>query len=268
MLNSRTKLYGVIGSPIAHSISPKLHNGLFRYYGLNAVYLAFDVKDIAEAFHGIRGLGLGGVNITLPYKERTLGLVDKVDADAEAVGAVNTVKNNGGILYGYNTDVFGFEETLRRIDYLGKEITVVGAGGAARAVIYALYKLGVKRVNLMNRTMDKAAKLREQFERIIEIDCHRLDAAHVVGHTDVLINATSVGIDGISLPVDIAPMGKGWVVDIIYFDTPLVKKARSKRLDAINGMVMFVNQAIRSFEIWTGIKCSECLALSLLGEKV
>jgi len=144
MMDAQTELYGVIGNPVRHSLSPMIHNGAFRRLGWNAVYLAFEVKNVEEALRGIRGLGVRGVSVTIPFKTEVLPFLDKIEGLAKKVGAVNTIINRRGRLIGYNTDCEGALEALEeRIDLRGKRVVLLGAGGAARATSFGLAERSV-----------------------------------------------------------------------------------------------------------------------------
>src|SRR3972149_3396331 len=135
MIDARTELYGVIGNPVQHSLSPIIHNGAFKRLGWNAVYLAFEVKNVEEALRGIRGLGVRGVSVTIPFKTEVVPLLDKIEGLAKKIGAINTIVNRRGRLIGYNTDCDGALEALEeKMDLRGKRVVLLGAGGAARGI--------------------------------------------------------------------------------------------------------------------------------------
>ena len=163
-INSETSLYCVIGNPVRHSLSPKIHNFLFQKYGLNSVYLALDVvsNKLKGFFQAMRVLNIRGCNITLPHKIKSLNYLDKVDRNARVVGSVNTVLNEGGKLIGYNTDVFGIEMCLKKLQLKPEKniFLVLGAGGAARAVLYYLASNNAAKIYLANRTYSKALNLK------------------------------------------------------------------------------------------------------------
>ena len=159
-------LYGVIGDPIAHSMSPQIHNAAFQECSVDSAYVKFHVKkeQLSEALNGIKALGIHGVNVTVPHKEHVMPLLDKIDPLAEAIGAVNTIVNENGKLIGYNTDGLGFVEGLKNIadePLEDKSMLIIGAGGAAKAIYYSLASLGVKRIDVTNRTALRAEKMME-----------------------------------------------------------------------------------------------------------
>lgn len=162
-MDAKTKLLGIIGDPIAHSLSPAMHNFILKKLNLNYCYLAFRVKAEAlkRALEGIRALGIVGVNLTVPHKQSVIALLDELDGEAEILKAVNTIKNDNGRLVGYNTDGIGFRKSLEahNIKLTGKRAVVLGAGGAARAVVYSLITLGIGEIAIYNRTPSPAQKL-------------------------------------------------------------------------------------------------------------
>ena len=143
MINGQTKIFGILGRPVAHSLSPVMHNAAFRHLGMNAVYVAFPVTDLAQAVAGLRGLGIGGVSVTIPFKEEIIPLIDELDPQAAAIGAVNTVVNRDGRLTGYNTDWLGAVTALTaKISLKGRHVLILGAGGASRAIAYGIFQDG------------------------------------------------------------------------------------------------------------------------------
>ncbi len=214
MIDAETHLYAVLGNPVRHSLSPALHNGAFRRMGLNAVYLAFEVQNLPEAIAGIRGLGIRGVSVTIPFKAEIISLLDEVDETARKIKAVNTILNRDGRLIGYNTDWSGAIEALeQKVRLEGKRVLLLGAGGAARAIGYGLKRRRAE-ILLCNRSLQKGKALAE------EIGCawKPLSAAKDF-EADLLINATSVGMHpyGRVSPVPKAILRQGMtVMDIVY----------------------------------------------------
>ena len=252
-----TEVYCIIGNPVRHSLSPPLHTFMFEYYGINAIYVAFEVDDIKNAIEGVRALGIKGLNITVPFKEKAFELVDETDSDAAFLRAINTIKNVDGKLIGFNTDFLGFIDMFE--EYVkfysdSDRIVVIGAGGVAISVVYALYKLGVREVYVLNRSLSRAKKLSERFKGKLNVIVRPLDDKDTIEAADIIINCTSVGLEGESIPIELSWVKKPIIIDVIYFDTPLIKQARSMGLTAINGLDMFVGQAYHAFKIWTGIE--------------
>ncbi len=265
-IDEQTKLYGIFGYPLGHTLSPVLHSFMFDNYSINAVYLSFETKDIKEAVKSIKTLHMKGVNITIPHKEKALEFVDSADDDAVKIKAINTIKNINGQLHGYNTDYLGFIYMIEKNieNYSSKKFTVLGAGGASKAVIYALYKLGVQNINVLNRTKTRALELKTIFHNMLDINISDLNNKKILQDTDVLINTTSIGLDKKRLPIDINYIDKTEVLDIIYIDSPLISKTKERGCKAINGMDMFIGQAFYSFKIWTGIEFDKNLAKTIL----
>ncbi len=254
---ANTDTYCVVGNPVKHSLSPPLHTYMFEFYGVNAIYVAFEVEDIVNAILGMKSLGIKGANITIPFKEHVAKLVDELDEDAEFLGSVNTVKNDNGKLIGYNTDFLGF---MYMFDEYAKfcsdddVIVVLGAGGVAVSVVYALYKLGIKKVLVLNRNTSRAEKLAEKFDDKLEITVGSLNDKNIISDANVIINCTPVGLNGEDVPIDLSWVNEPLIADVIYYDTPLVKSARDIGLTSINGLDMFIAQANYSFKIWTGME--------------
>jgi shikimate dehydrogenase len=252
MIDAQTELYGIIGNPVRHSLSPIIHNGAFRRMGLNAVYLAFEVKDLKEAIDGIRELGLRGVSVTLPFKNQIIPFLDKVEDVTGKIKAVNTLLNEGEKLVGYNTDWRGALEALEeKVDLKGKRVILLGAGGASRAIGFAL-KMRECEVIISNRTMDRAAGLAK------ELMCIHQPLSSIEGlKADVIINATSVGMypHDMESPFPKDALKEGMtVMDIVYWPlrTKLLQEAEERGCRTIDGLEMFVRQGAAQLEIWTG----------------
>jgi shikimate dehydrogenase len=258
-----TRLAAVIGAPVRHSLSPLVHNAAFRALDLDWTYLAFEVQpaDLPDALDGVRALGIAGLSVTMPHKEDVAGLVDELSDDARLLGAVNCVVNDRGRLVGHNTDGPGFVAALAAelgVRPEGKRCLVVGAGGAARAVVLALGRAGAATVVVANRTpgrAEHAAALAGAAGRVAD----RGDVAAEVALADVVVNATSVGMGmpgSADVPFPTEALHPGQVVaDIVYqpLVTPLVASARHLGVTATNGVSMLVHQAAVAFELWTGV---------------
>ena len=253
IIDQRTHLYGVVGYPLGHSLSPTMHNSAFTASGLNAVYLAFETNDLAGCITGIRTFGISGISVTLPHKSAVISYLDEVDDLAQKIGAVNTIINKKGRLVGYNTDALGALKALEeKIQLPGKTCILVGAGGAARAIGFILKQNGVK-LTVANRTPERGRKL-AQFLACPHI---ALDAP-AFADADILIQATSVGMaPGVNdCPVPDHVLREGMLVmDIIYnpIQTRLLKTAESRGCLTINGLGMFIHQGAEQFRIWTGM---------------
>ena len=257
MIDGRTELYGIIGNPIRHSLSPILHNGAFKRLGWNAVYLAFEIENLEEAIKGIRGLGVKGVSVTHPFKTEVISFLDKVEGLAKKVKAVNTIVNRGGRLIGYNTDCEGALDALEEeMSLKGKRVVLLGAGGAARAMGFGLKERDCQLI-VTNRSHDRGEALSK------ELKCHfipmsslfRMKAGEL--EADVIINGTSLGMyprDG-EMPIPKRLLREGMIVmDIVYqpLETRLLREAKKKGCLTINGLEMLVHQGAAQFEIWTG----------------
>ncbi|ADL68790.1 shikimate 5-dehydrogenase [Thermoanaerobacterium thermosaccharolyticum DSM 571] len=277
-VNAKTDIYGIIGHPIGHSLSPFIHNAAFESVNLNSVYVSFDVheENLKDAILGIKALGIKGINVTVPHKENVMKYLDYISDEAKLIGAVNTIKNNNGILEGYNTDVTGFTESLKEHDIVveGKNAVILGAGGAARAVAVGLSLTGVKSIMIANRSKEKARNLSNYIKNNLGINCIDVtyDDLNQLEEIDILVNVTSVGMfPDINLsPVDesIAVKAK-FVYDIIYNPekTQLLSYAEKHSIRNLNGFDMLINQANHSFKIWTGMNFNKNIILNTLKKK-
>jgi len=261
-ITPRTRPIGLIGCPVEHSLSPKLHNAIYQKYGMDCVYLAFDIKkeELHYAINGFRVLSFIGFNVTIPHKQNVFPYIDELDKEAQAIGAVNTVKIENGLLTGYNTDGSGFIGSLknRGISVKGMNILVLGAGGSSRAICVYLAKEGANIINILNRTKSNAETLAEHIKRyypFIKINViGKQDLKSI--NSDIIINTTSVGMWPMT---DDSPLNEynfnpdQIVVDIIYnpLKTKLLKDASSAGCTVINGLDMLVGQAVKAIEIWT-----------------
>ncbi|MEM4409746.1 MAG: shikimate dehydrogenase [Candidatus Caldarchaeum sp.] len=260
-----TAVYGIFGYPVSHSLSPIMHNAAFSALCMDSVYVAFNVvpDELEVATKAIRALGISGINVTIPHKQSIMPFLDEVSDDAKLVGAVNTVLNDCGVLRGFNTDVRGFLLAVEKelgFRPEGNIITVLGAGGAARAVISGVSLSGAKRVYILNRTPERAQRIAEEFRtifRAVEFHAGALaEAPRYLPETDLLVNSTSAGMKGASaLPIDLGALKHGAsVYDLVYVPTPtpLVAQAKGLGFKAASGLGMLIFQGAESFEIWTG----------------
>lgn len=256
-LTSRTRVYGVIGDPIAHSLSPVLHNAGFRVRKIDAIYLPFRVANLHDFVRSIGSLGIAGFSVTLPHKERILRYLHDCDPLAAEIGAVNTVVVRGrGKLFGYNTDYVGVLRAIeRRMPIAGSRVLVLGAGGAARAVAFALAKGGAY-VSICARQDDAARKL----ARAVGGDA--ISHASLKGEFfDAIVNATPVGMhpNTRQSPLNARELNCGIVFDTVYRPrrTKLLQLAAAKGIETISGVEMFLAQGIAQWEIWTGMRAPE-----------
>jgi shikimate dehydrogenase len=261
-MNSKTRLYGLIGHPISHSLSPTFQNRLIEMYDVNACYLAFDITEdsISKVTQAMNTLNICGLNVTVPHKENIIQYLDHLDESAANIRAVNTIGWIDGELIGYNTDVLGFVRLIDSLNIDSPEIEaiVLGAGGAARAVIQALMLRGYKNIKLFNRTISKAESLVENLG-FSSISVKPLDE-YVPDNNQLIINTTSVGLRVGESPIVIDRyLENTYVVDVIYnpVQTTLLKMATKHGIKTCNGLSMLLYQGIRSFEIWHGINVTE-----------
>ena len=271
-INGHTKITGIFGDPIVHTLSPAMQNAAFKAVGLNAVYVPFHVKAddagaLKAAVEGVRAMQFLGVNITIPHKEKVLRYLDEIDPHAADIGAVNTIVNRNGRLIGYNTDGAGYLLSLR--DETGfriarKKIIIIGAGGAARGILYAMLGMKPSSIVLVNRTIRRANALAKAFEARFtstDIRTSALQRGAFIEHlfdADLVVNTTSIGMMGkgdLDIPVEALPP-KAIVSDIVYrpLKTGLLKAAEKRRLVTHGGLGMLVRQGAIGFELWTGKK--------------
>lgn len=249
-----------MGFPVEHSLSPAMQNAAFRHLALDYCYVAFSVRPegLADAVKGVRALGIGGLNVTVPHKERILPLLDEVDAEASFIGAVNTVVNRHGVLRGFNTDGRGFLQSLKEagISAAGAHVLMLGAGGAARAVGAALCREAAT-LSLYNRDRGRAASLRDHLNAP-KGNVTALDSADraVLSSTDIVINATPLGLsDDDPLPLDPSLLSERHVVcDLLYRETPLLREAAERGCRTLDGRGMLLWQGAYAFELWTGLQ--------------
>ncbi|QHW30489.1 shikimate dehydrogenase [Paenibacillus rhizovicinus] len=263
-VDSHTVLYSVIGDPIRHSKSPIMMNRAFRECGINGIYTAFHITAdrLGDFVAGVRAMGIRGVNVTIPHKLDIMPLLDEIHESAQAIGAVNTIVNDGGRLTGYNTDGIGYVRSLKeeaRSDLSGARVLIVGAGGATRGILYALAREGVASVTISNRTVARAQELADAFggqgPSIRAIGQDELQAA--CADSDIIINTTSIGM----YPnVDATPLDCSWLrpgtiaSDLIYnpLTTRFLEEAKAQGCLIHGGLGMFIYQGAYAFEYWTG----------------
>jgi shikimate dehydrogenase len=253
MKNGPAKIYGVLGNPIGHSLSPAMHNAAFKAEVVNARYVAFESPDLNGSIVGMRALGICGMSVTIPFKTAVIPHLDRLDPLAEEIGAVNTILNRDGRLTGYNTDGLGAMKAIEAvIDPMGKRCLLVGAGGAARGIGFMASERGMTLV-VANRSKDRgrelAAFLRSPFLPLEEIEEVK---------ADVLIQTTPVGMfphENASPVPDFVLQAGMVVMDAIYnpLETLLLKTARAKGCLTIGGLEMFIHQGAEQFRLWTGL---------------
>lgn len=257
-ISGKTRILGLIGYPVEHSLSPSMHNAAFDHLGLDYCYVTFPVRPdlLEDAVKAIRALNLKGVNVTVPHKERVIPFLDLVDEEASFIGAVNTILNDNGVLRGFNTDGRGFMESLKDagVDIKDRRIIIIGAGGASRAIGFYLCREAMA-LGITDIEIEKTSRLVNDLKRLKD-NVYIIDRITDLKETDIIINATPLGLkDTDPCPVDISMItGDKVVCDLIYRDTPLLRAARQKGCKTINGLGMLLYQGVLAFEIWTGQK--------------
>lgn len=258
-------LAGVMGWPIGHSLSPKLHGHWIQEYGLDAHYVPLGVQPehLAQALRALPALGFRGVNLTIPHKEAALQTVREIDAAAALIGAINTVVVQDGKLTGRNTDATGYAESLREtgIKKIDGHAIVLGAGGAARAVIFALYGMGVRRIVLANRTRERAEAAKHDARGLAGLEIAVADWGKALDHgkgAGLLVNTTALGMAGQQpLDIDLTKLDPAAAVsDIVYrpLRTALLTAAAARGHRTVDGLGMLLHQAAPAFEAWFGVR--------------
>ncbi len=247
------EVYGIIGYPVGHSLSPVMHNLAFKTLNIKAVYGAFEVKpsDLEKAIKGIKALGIKGVSVTIPHKEEVIKFLDEIEEKALEIGAVNTILNENGKLKGFNTDWIGFLKALEeeKVELRNKKVVIVGAGGSSKAILYAVKKGGAKEVEIYNRTYNKALNLARKFSVKAKPWEELKDA-----YGDLIIQTTSVGLNSWESPVDEKVLSRFKVAfDLVYFPlkTRFLSLAENSGCKIIDGLKMLLYQGVEQFQIWT-----------------
>tara|TARA_B100001121_G_C18582616_1_gene570490 strand:+ start:166 stop:960 length:795 start_codon:yes stop_codon:yes gene_type:complete len=249
------KKYLVIGNPINHSLSPKLHNYWFKKNNINAVYdrKKIDEKDLQSIISEIKEKKLCGVNVTVPFKKNVIPYLDKLSLEAQQTQSVNTIILRDGKLVGHNTDIDGFTKAIKNLNFniTGKKIFILGAGGVVPSIIFALNKMNVSEITISNRTRKKADDLKSQFKTLNIIDWG------ILPNFDVIINATSLGLKNEIINLNFSKSGKDKLFyDVIYNPslTNFLKEGKKLGNLSENGKLMFIYQALESFKLWHGVK--------------
>jgi shikimate dehydrogenase len=263
-MDSHTVMFGVFGDPIRHSMSPLMMNRAFRETGLNAAYAAFHVtrEGLRDAVNGIRALGFRGVNVTVPHKVNIMAYLDEVDESAKVIGAVNTIVNENGKLTGYNTDGIGYVRSLKEetgMELQGKKVLVLGAGGGARGVVYALAQERPEAIWIANRSPEKAAQLAADMQPYAACTALGLDeVVSIRERFDLVINTTPAGMypQTDEMPVDPGFLTEETLVsDLVYnpLVTRFLRAAEKRGCRTHGGLGMLIYQGVYAFEYWTGI---------------
>lgn len=262
---SETKLLCIIGNPLTHSLSPIMHNTVFKVMKINAKYLAFEVKEqeLEETVNRLIAEHFIGFNVTIPYKEKIINYIDNLDNTAQMVGAVNTVKVAKDRLIGYNTDVFGVIKTfeIQKIDIADRKVLLFGAGGAAKSVIVAFNRLGVNQILIVNRSQSRAINLIRQMEKKVKLKLEFVKETNlneIAGEADIIVNATPVGMYPQEQDMIIQKQlikKKHVVFDLVYnpIKTNLLKVAEKRGAIALSGIDMLVYQGAEALKIWLDI---------------
>ncbi len=267
-INHNTKLIGVLGHPIKHSLSPLMQNLAFAQKKLNYIYVPFDIPQdrLEDAIKGMLALGIRGFNITIPHKEKIIQYLEDVSEEAGVIGAVNTVVNENGYLHGFNTDAYGVIKTLEpyKDKIAGANVSVIGAGGAARSVLFSLIRnFKVSSINLINRTVSRAEYLRDYFSakmHFTNIQSYELmppDIVDILRNSKLIVNTTSIGmypnVDDTPTNFENSFYPGQIVFDVVYnpLKTKFLRIAESQGAEIVNGLLMFVEQGAKSFELWT-----------------
>ena len=246
------KKFFVIGNPISHSLSPELHNFWIKKNKINAVYdkIKLEESELKDFINKLRNDEIHGINVTVPFKNKVIKYLDKLSLEVETTDSVNTIYKSGEDIIGHNTDVAGFELGLRhsKINVLHKSILILGAGGVVPSIIYSLLSMGCKKIFLSNRNIEKAENIKKKFNEIEVLKWRKIP------DFDIVINATSVGLKGESLDLDLDTKDKVFF-DVIYNpkETQFLKKARENGNRVENGKFMFIYQANQSFSIWNNV---------------
>lgn len=268
-ISAKTKICLIIGDPVEHSLSPAMHNAGFEALGIDNqfVFLGARVKseDIGAVVQAVKKMGIHGLTYTIPHKIEVIKHLDEIDETAKKIGAVNTVLNKNGKLIGFNTDWLGAVTPLEKITTLfGKKVLVLGAGGAARAVVFGMSKKKAK-VIIFNRTKEKAIELAKEFNCQVT----NLNKESEIKEFDIIINTTSVGMKPLEneIPISVECLTEKQIVfDIIYspFETKFLKEAKKRGATIIHGVEMLLHQGIPQFEIYTGHKAPEVVMRKVL----
>lgn len=264
-INWNTELYCLIGDPIEKSLSPEIHNYIFNINNMNCNYMCFNVEDnnLKQVLDTFKILGIKGFNVTIPHKIHIMKYLDDIDEEAKLLGAVNTVKYVNGKLMGYNTDGAGFVKSLvdSGISIKGKKILILGAGGGSHAVSVKLAQSGVKKIIILNRTIEKSKQLAYNISnkfKNIAVEYDDLKSFSKYTDVDIVVNCTSIGMypDMDEVPVDISTFSNETVVcDIVYkpIETKFLQSAEANNMEIVSGIDMLINQAILSQKIWFSV---------------
>ncbi len=270
-INGRTKVLGIFGNPVKHTLSPDIHNYLGKKLGINSCYVPFPVDDIKKAVEGAYSMGVSGLNVTVPFKESVIPYLSEIDPDAKNIGAVNTLVRTENGFKGYNTDMPGLLRALsvNGVSLKDKNVIILGAGGAARAALYMAVKEGASLVFLINRTLEKAVSLADEINKIFDknvIKPVKADNISVIPKERyIMIQCTSLGLkkeDGLLIEDDSSYEMADYGYDLIYNPaiTPFIEKMMEHAVPCDNGLKMLLYQGIIAYELWNDINVSSDLS--------
>ena len=249
------KKYFVIGNPIGHSLSPKLHNYWLKENNIDAIYYKkkIDEKDLLTTISEVKEKKIEGINVTVPFKKSVIPYLDKLSQEAEQTQSVNTITFDNGDLVGHNTDIAGFDTAIRKLNFSikGKKALILGAGGVVSSIILALKHMHVQEITISNRTREKAENLRNLFNNLKILEWGNLIDFHII------INATSLGLNNETINLDFSSLGQGKLFyDVIYnpHETNFLKTGKQLGHKTENGKTMFVYQALEAFKLWHKIE--------------
>jgi len=280
-VTGETRIMGILGNPVGHSISPQIHNTISSLLGVNAVYIPLksDISDLEDTVKGLKAVNISGFNVTIPFKEKIMRYLDECSQEAQLIGAVNTVVNKNGRLVGYNTDAEGFSKSFEKTfgkNFKSARILILGAGGAARAVAVKAAMQGADMINIVNRTIRRASEIADLINnnytgcKAAALGFDDIKQRNLLEQTDVIINTTPIGMHPC---IDDSPVGmeyefseKHTVYDLIYNppETKLLKHAKKSGAKALNGLGMLLYQAIFAYELITGISVPDDVSSTVI----
>jgi len=270
-----SKTFAVIGDPINHSLSPNIHSAAFRELNLDCSYIGYRIpkEELEEGIEGLKKIKITGFNVTIPHKIKIMKYLDKIDESCSLIGAANTIVNTDGILKGYNTDMDGFLEPFKKkgLKIINSKVLLLGAGGAARAIVAGFAKAKAKSITIANRTLENAEKLSEFAEKIgLSADVIKIEnVKDSAKNYDIIVNATSIGLKNEQSIISLDGVNEKTIVyDIVYMpmNTDFIKKAKENGAVVIYGYEMLLGQATRAFEIWHNMEAPyNAMKKALLG---
>ena len=254
-MQTKIKKYLVLGNPIEHSLSPKLQNFWLKKYNINAIYDKIKLQDseIENFIQDIKKQKIAGCNVTVPFKKKVITFLDRLSLEATQTQSVNTIIFDDGKLVGHNTDIYGFEKAIKNLNFSinNKRVLILGAGGVVPSIIFALEKMHVSKINITNRTKERAENIKTLFSNINVLEWGSLP------DFDVIINATSLGLKNENINLDLSKVGKNKLFyDVIYNpeETNFLREGKKSGNLSENGKLMFIYQAVEAFNLWHGVR--------------